>query len=246
MFIIQSKFFNNEIYHIVIRGVGDIRIFKNESDYYRAIFSIYEFNDSQPVIIRERRKLRNKIKFDRGKFDRGLTSVNRELGGRKRKLIVEVLAFCLMPNHIHLLLRQIKTNGITRFMRKLGTGYAGYFNRKYGRKGHLFQGKFKAIRIKNNDQLEVVFVYIHTNPISLVEPRWKEKGIKNLKKINEFLESYKWSSYLDYINKKNFPSLTNREFLLEVMDGEVGCKNFIKDWLGYKKEIRDFSEVELD
>ena len=69
-----------------------------------------------------------------------------------------------MPNHIHLLLKQIKNNGISEFIRKVEVGYAGYFNKKYGRKGHLFQGRFKAVRIEDNEQLKTVFVYIHTNP----------------------------------------------------------------------------------
>ena len=130
-------------------------------------------------------------------------------------------------------------------MRKLGAGYGGYFNRKYKRKGHLFQSRFRAIHIKTDKQLQIVFVYIHTNPTSLIEAKWKEKGIRNPKKVIEFLENYKWSSYLDYINKKNFSSVTERKFLLEVMGGEENCKKFLKDWIQYKNKI-NFDDVELE
>jgi putative transposase len=151
-----------------------------------------------------------------------------------------------MPNHIHLLVRQLKDGGITQFMRKFGTGYATYFNKKYNRKGHLFQGRFRAVHIKDNEQLKTVFVYIHANPISLIEPKWKEKGIKNSQKVIKFLENYKWSSYSDYLGKKNFPSLTQRNFLLKVMGGGEGCREFVKGWIEYKKELKNLIEVAIE
>ena len=151
-----------------------------------------------------------------------------------------------MPNHVHLLLKQIKNEGISQFMKKLGTGYAAYFNKKYDRKGHLFQGRFKAVHIKNDKQLETVFVYIHSNAISLIEPKWKEIGIKDPKKVIKFLENYKWSSYQDYIGNKNFPSVIQRNFLLETMGGEEGCGNFIENWVKYKKGLKDWDKINLE
>jgi len=131
-------------------------------------------------------------------------------------------------------------------MRKFGAGYATYFNKKYNRRGHLFQGRFRAVHIKTNEQLKNVFVYIHTNGTSLIEPKWKEKGVKNPKKIIKFLENYKWSSYPDYIGKKNFPSVTSRDFLLKVMGGGKGCRNFVEGWIKYKGKIEDLSGVVLE
>jgi len=227
---------NNEIYHIITRGVGDVAIFRNKDDYYRAIFSLYEFNTSvTPITIRERRKARIKSK-----------KANREQFSDDRDLIVEILAFCFMPNHIHLLLRQIKKDGISQFMRKFGAGYATFFNNKYDRKGHLFQGRFRAIHIKTNDQFKNIFVYIHTNGISLLEPKWKENGIKNPEKVIEFLGNYKWSSYPDYIGKNNFPSLTKRDFFLKIMGGTKGYRKIVEDWIKYKGEIENLDDVVLE
>jgi len=227
---------NNEIYHIITRGVGDIAIFRNKDDYYRAIFSLYEFNTSvTPITIRERRKVRIQSK-----------KANREQFSDGRDLIVEILAFYFMPNHIHLLLRQIKKDGISQFMRKLGAGYATFFNNKYDRKGHLFQGRFRAVYIKTNNQLRNAFVYVHTNGISLLEPKWKENGIKNPEKVIKFLEGYKWSSYSDYIGKNNFPSLTKREFFLKIMGGAKGCGKIVEDWIKYKGEIENLGDVVLE
>jgi putative transposase len=226
---------NNEIYHIILRGVADSVIFKDRNDYYRGVFSLYEFNDINPVLIRDRRRARLRAKKE-----------GREQFSANRDMFVEILTFYFMPNHIHLLLRQIKNDGITQFMKKFGTGYAVYFNKKYNRKGHLFQGRFRAVHIKTNEQLRTVFVYIHTNGVSLLEPKWKEKGIINLKKVIKFLENYKWSSYADYLSKKNFPSLTKRGFLLKVMGGKKGCREFVNGWIEYKKELGDFNKIALE
>lgn len=151
-----------------------------------------------------------------------------------------------MPNHIHLLVKQLKNSGITKFMMKFGAGYGGYFNRKYNRKGHVFQNRFSSIHIKNNNQLRVVFVYIHTNPIALVEPKWKELGIREPEKAIKFLENYKWSSCPDYIGSKNFPSVTDREFILKIMNGEEGCQEFVESWVRYKGKIREYPKLVLE
>jgi len=234
----KQQFISGEIYHLISRGIDDNIIFKDVNDYYRGIFSIYEFNSVKAVTIQLRRKIRNAFKKKNKKLD--TVSIIDE-----RDKLIEVLAFCFMPNHIHLLVRQLKADGITKFMSKFGTGYAGYFNRKYKRKGYVFQNRFKDVHIKDDNQLRVVFTYIHTNPISLIEPKWKEKGIKNPKKVVDFLENYKWSSYQDYINKKNFPSVTEREFLSEVMNGVEGCREAIKNWIIDKKNKKN-SELFLE
>ena len=227
---------NGEIYHVVSRSVGDTSVFDNEKDFYRGIFCIYEFNNDKPVNIwirRRNRKVEKKVL--------GPTSLTLQ----KRNMFVEVLAFSFMPNHFHLILRQLKESGITKFMQKVGTGYAGYFNKKYNRRGHLFN-KFRAIHIKDNNQLKNAFVYVHANLISLFEPGWKEKGVKNSNKIIEFLENNKRHSYMDYLGKKAFPSVTQRNFYLEFMGGADGCKQAVDSWVKYKKEIKDWADIVLE
>jgi putative transposase len=232
----QISFINGEIYHIVIRSVEGITIFRDNSDYYRAIFGLYEFNNDQPVSLWKKRKERKNKKAEQGPT----------LPSLKRGLLVEIFAFCLIPNHIHLLLKQVKDKGITKFMRKLGTGYAVYFNKKYQRNGHLFQGRFRGVHIKNDEQLQTVFVYIHTNPVSLIVPEWKDKGIDKIEEVIKFLENYKWSSYQDYIGKKNFPSVIQKNFLLRVIGGPESCKEFVEGWLKHKKELKDFETLTLE
>ncbi len=241
----KQEFIKGEIYHIVVRGIDDNLIFKNKDDYYRGIFSIYEFNTIEPIEIRERRRIRAKIKKSLKNPRGGPSSADkREID--KREKLVEILAFCFMPNHIHLLLKEVKQKGITKFMRKLGTGYGGYFNRKYDRKGYVFQNRFLAVHIKNQKQLETIFVYIHTNPISLIEPKWKERGIRDSKKVGRFLNGYRWSSYLDYIGKKNFPSVSERSFLTKIIGGEDNCKELVNAQIKHKEKIERFSEIYLE
>jgi putative transposase len=232
----RPKLVNDQIYHIVSRTVGNTVVFEDEKDFFRGIFSIYEFNNDNSINIWKRRK-------ERAVEKKKLGSTSLTLKNRDR--FVDVLAFSFMPNHLHLIVKQLKDNGISKFMQKVGTGYAGYFNEKYERQGHLFN-KFRAVHIKDDDQLKTAFVYVHTNLISLVEPSWKEKGIKNPNKVIKFLENNKRHSYMDYLGKKAFPSVTQRDFLLEAMSGVEGCKTFVDAWINHKKELKDWSEIVLE
>jgi putative transposase len=236
----RPKLVNDEYYHVVVRAVGDTVVFVDESDFYRGIFSIYEFNNSEPVEIWERRRARNIFKKNVGRLTSHISEYPDE-----RDRLVDVLVFSFMPNHLHLILKQLKDNGITEFMKKVNGGYAKYFNEKYQRIGHLFN-KFRAVHIKDDNQLRNAFVYVHTNLISLIEPGWKEKGINNPDKVIEFLENNKRHSYVDYIGKKAFPSVTQRDFFLEFMGGLEGCKAGIDDWVKYKKESKNFDEIVLE
>ena len=161
--------------------------------------------------------------------------------------LVEVIAFCLMPNHYHLVLRQLVDGGITLFMKKLADSYVGYFNLKYDRKGmgSLFQGSFKAVHVEDDRQLMALVCYIFTNPVELIEKSWKESGVKDVKKAIAFLNSYRWSSYLDYIGISNFPSVTKRDFITEFFGSPVKVKESVEEWILYKTELnRDFKKIE--
>jgi putative transposase len=239
------EFFNEEIYHLVLRRMGNELLFGDTDDYYRGIFYIYECNTTQPIKIRERRKARAKFKETLKNLEANTGQTGANLTWKDtRDLLVEVWAFCLMPNHIHLLVKQIKEGGISKFIQKVASGYAAYFKNKYKIKlrGHFFQDRFNAVHIKTNEQLKVVFTYIHTNPASCIEPEWKEMGVKNSEKVINFLNNYKWSSYQDYLGQKNFPSVTERKFLLEVMGGEEGCREWVESWVKQKEETRKIME----
>ena len=215
----------SDIYHILNRGVDKRKIFLDKQDNLRFIHDLFVFNDQ---------KVLNTTYYAFGRFrDKDSSFAINDLASRKlpRKLLVDVLAFCLMPNHYHLLLSPKTEDGISRFMRKLDMGYAKYFNQKYKRKGTLFESRYKSISVKKEHHFYHLPYYIHLNPLDIEFPEWREGRLKNYAKAMEFLGNYRWSSHLDYTGKKNFPSVTNRSFLLEVFDGEKKYEQSIEQWL---------------
>ena len=226
----KVQFANNYHYHIYNRGVDKRKIFLEDQDYYRFIHDLFEFNDLDAAINLGRR-------FN----ERGSTSIKTT---KKRKKLVEIMCFCLMPNHFHLILKQIREHGITKFMHKVGTGYTMYFNKKYQRTGALFEGRFKAIMIEKDEYLIHLSRYIHMNPVELVESNWKEKGIRNWEKAIKFLEQYRWSSYLDYIGNRNFPSVISKGLLLKYFRGKEDYKHFVISWL--QKDMEQIANLLLE
>jgi len=233
----KEKFNINDIGHITLRAIDNNLLFKDIDDYFRGIFTIYELNNSNSVTIQERRKARKSLK---NKMYRDPVSIHFE---DKRERLVDVLSFCFMPNHIHLLLKQIKDNGITKFVSKIGIGYGGYFNKKNNRKGHVFQDRFNAVPILTNEQLKIVIAYICTNPLSLKYPHWKKIRIEDTEEALDLIEKYKWTSYLDLIGIKNFPSVTQRNSILELFGGSEKLKEFIKNYIRNKGEIKNSEKI---
>ena len=206
------------IYHVLNRGVDKRNIFLDKKDYYRFIHDLFEFNNEDPT-------LNLHYTFKQNPIDVGHRYI------KPRKLLVDILVFCLMPNHYHLLVKAKKEDALAMFMKKLNGGYAKYFNTKNSRVGALFQGKYKAIPVTNDAHFIHLPYYIHFNPLDISFPEWRKRKIKNPRKAIEFLSSYRWSSHLDYSGKKNFPSVTNRAFLLEYFGGHEEYIKNIEEWL---------------
>ena len=217
-------------YHIYNRGIDKRIIFSNSSDYIRFVQLLYICNDSEI-------KLKNTSRYIRD--EQGLALLIKRPGEK----LVDILSFSLMPNHFHLLLRQSIDNGIPVFMHKLATAYCMAFNKKYERTGRFLEGPYKRKLIDSEEYLIYLSRYIHLNPVELVEPGWKERGIKNWEKVNEFLEQYKWSSYQDYIGIKNFPSIINKRFLKEYHKTEKDYKEFTRQFL--RDDLEDIEHLFL-
>lgn len=211
-----------EFFHTLNRGVDKRQIFMDEKDYFRFVHDLYEFNDKNWVN-------NTGLRFNQT-IDIASRYMNRYVK-KERKLLVDIHAFCLMPNHYHLLLTPRMENGIPTFMKKLNMGYAKYFNEKYKRIGALFQGRYKSVMVTKETHFMYLPYYIHCNPLDLITPEWREKELRNYQKAINFLESYRWSSHLDYSGGKSFPSVTKREFLLKAYDGPKGYKKLFYDWL---------------
>ena len=216
-----------EFYHVLNRGVDKRKIFLEERDYVRFVHDLFEFNDTAPA---ESTCRRFNVSFRTNSIAR------REVGGtgcrdkkEVRDFVVHIHQFCLMPNHYHLLLSPVKKGTIPLFMKKLNMGYSRYFNEKYKRRGTLFQGRYKSVHVANEAHFTHLPYYIHCNPLDLSMPEWRERKI-NVRDAEKFLRSYRWSSHLDYLGIHNFPSVTQREFLLEYFQGSDGYKESMRSW----------------
>ncbi len=133
-----------EYYHVYNRGVDKRVIFQNIQDLNRFIKSMVKFNTIKPV----------GSLFRLGKID---------ITDKPTEPLVEIVAFCLNPNHFHIILKQVVDGGISEFMKRLSGGYACYFNEKYERSGALFQGKYKSILIDSNTYLKHLTTYVNLN-----------------------------------------------------------------------------------
>lgn len=225
----NPNFITEEYYHVFNRGVEKRDVFLEDGDFLRFIHYLYVLNDNQPLSAEFRQR----------------TELTYEVSPRRlnKEPLVDVLAVCLMPNHYHLFLQQKVDNGISKFMQKLGTAESMFFNAKYKHTGSVFQGKFKFKKVKDDAQAICLANYIHTNPIDLIESGWKESGIKNPRRVMEFLENYRWSSYRDYIGKKNFPSVISQTFLREIIGGPAEFKRIIREIIFDKAELNKFLET---
>jgi len=199
----KDPFITGEYYHIYNRGIDKRVIFKANRDYERFMMLLYLANSDDSfrldnILDKQNRSFIKILLLDKG---------NR---------IVSIGAWCMMTNHFHLLIRQEVDGGITKFMKKLGTGYSMYFNIRYERKGALFGGLFKSKLIGVDDNyLRHLFGYIHINLLEIRFPDWENKIKKPSADMATFLKSYRYSSYRDYIgedrierrllNPENFP-----------------------------------------
>ena len=183
MSIRKTAFVPGEYYHIYNRGNSKQKIFFSKKDYERFMALLYGTNTTARFNF-----------FDLQKGD-GIFSKTIE------NPLVSIGAYCLMPNHFHILITPLSEDGLSKFMQKLSTAYSMYFNEKYKRTGGLFEGKFKSKHMSNDRQLKYNFSYTHLNPIKLIDSKWKENGLKNLKASLAYLRSYPHSSFLDFLGK---------------------------------------------
>jgi len=208
-----------EFFHTLNRGVDKRKIFMDDQDRHRFIHDLFEFNDQNKPIRNHKRRVK-------------LCDLrSRTVEKRPRKLLVALHAFCLMDNHYHLLLSPLVEGGVVKFMRKLNIGYAKYFNEKYERKGALFEGRYKSVPVTTDAHFIHLPYYIHFNPLDFNFPEWRKGKLSDYTKAIKFLESYKWSSHLDYLGKKNLPSITQRDELFKFFNESGGYEKNIFGWL---------------
>ncbi|MDD2657985.1 MAG: transposase [Candidatus Pacebacteria bacterium] len=190
-----------ELWHVMNHSIEGRDLFLDSQDYARFVHNLYEFNDTAPA--------GNVYRL----FD---SSGMRDFVGpsfrNERELLVQIHGWVLMKDHFHLLLSELVENGISMFLRKVNVGYAKYINERYERKGTLFQARTKKILIAQEAHFLYILHYLHLNPLDYLPgaEKWRirsKSSIKNMSEALNYLDTYRWSSYLDYSGKKNFPSI---------------------------------------
>jgi putative transposase len=132
-----------------------------------------------------------------------------------KKRTVELVSFCLMPNHFHLIVKAIDENGIPRYMQRVLNSYTKYINTKYDKTGHMFQGPYKAVYIKDDRQLLYLSAYIHKNP-------------REIKEWSEAEHEYPWSSYPDFIGQNRFANLIIPDIIDQQFKNKKEYFDFVK------------------
>lgn len=214
----------NEIYHVFNRGIDKRPTFTNKKEYKRALDIISFYKYATPPIRLSRYLLLNADKQE-------------ELLQRMKESqqLVEILAFCLMPNHFHFLLRQNEENGISKFMAVFLNSYTRYFNTKKERVGPLFLDQFKAVRIEDDSQLIHVMRYIHLNPLTSYV----------LKDFRE-LETYSWSSYREYLVLPLGQNICSLETIRNQFKTLKSFEKFHKDQVEYQRSLDKIKHLALE
>ena len=218
----RAHFAIDEWYHCFTRGIDKRRTYINRFDYERFLGLLHICNNSQTI---HRSDL----------FRRSLAEI---FMLEKEDPLVGVGAFCLMPNHFHLLLKEIREGGISQFMHKLGTAYAMYFNIKYERIGNLFVKPFRSRHIRDDEYVQCVIQYIHCNPAEIFEPGWKTGEVQNLKELEGKLLAYPYSSFGAHQKHTHFlrPLLDNAIFEIET---QLSPQRMLREAREYYSELAE-------
>ncbi len=205
-------FENTSFYHVFNRGVNKQSIFDSERDYERFLQTIiyYQFSGPKP-------KFSNQKRYKAKDF-------------KKNFKIINLICYCLMPNHFHLLIQQATDSGIREFMSKLSNSYTKYFNTKHNRIGPLFQGEFKAVLIETDQQLVHVSRYIHLNPL--------------VSEITKDLTLYPYSSFPEF-TKSSSSQLCVTQPILQFFQ-KSSYESFIHDYEDYALRVKQIQRLMID
>lgn len=218
----KISFRDGEIYHVFNRGIDRRSIFTNKRELYRAQ-SLIKFYRHKEIparfsqVMNQPQEIREKI------------LENLYAGER----IIDILAYCLMPNHFHFLLRQKYNKGIANFISNFTNAYTKYFNTKSERAGPLLEGVFKAVHIESGEQLIHVSRYIHLNPVA--------SGII----LEDQMDDYLWSSYPEYIGITD-TGISEKELVLGHFKSVAEYQKFVEDQVDYAKQLNAIKHLVLE
>ena len=211
----------DKVYHITTKSIAKYVIFNNKTEYLRMKEVIQYYQVEDPLLrfsyFAAWRKDKNEL-------------VNKKDRKGKKKLI-RVIAYSLMPTHIHLVLQQLKKNGISIYMNKVLNSYTRYFNGKHHRKGPLWTGRFKRVLVETDEQLIHLTRYVHLNPVTA--------------HLVDRPELWEFSSYCEYLAKKPMKDkICEFKHILEMSPGEY--KKFVDNQISYQRELAAMKDLTLE
>lgn len=212
-----------QVYHIFNQGINGQAVFTCLKEYKRAILALNYYRFLNPDL---------KLSLFLQKSVSERKDILKEKNVNTKK-IIDILAYCLMPNHFHLLLRQNKDGGISKYLSQVQNSYTRYFNSKNKRKGPIFYDQFKAVRIEDDNQLLHVNRYIHLNPYSGFV-------VKNFKEI----ESYPWSSFREYLGLEK--GICEKKLVLGFFKDVKDYWQFVIDRADYQRKISIIKHLLLE
>ena len=209
---------NNQVYHIISRSIAGYKIFNNRADFSRFVDMLDFYQKKLPYKYSIFTKLT--LECQNEVFKNHSNSNNPD---------INIVTYCIMPTHIHLTLKQIEDDGISRYMNKILNSYSRYFNTKYKRKGPLWESRFKNILVESDEQLLHLSRYIHLNPVSA--------------NLVDKPEQWEFSSYNEYLGK-TAKKICLYNKVLEIKPAEY--RKFVEDRIDYQKEISKIKNLILE
>lgn len=219
----KTIFANDEIYHVFNRGIEQRPTFISKREYDRAILTLDFYRFQKPPL-----RLSKVLLLKSDERENFFLKLKKEA-----KILIEIITYCLMPNHFHFLLKQKVENGLAKFLSNFTNSYTRYFDSKHERIGPLFQGTFKAVHIGTDEQLLHVSRYIHLNPVSSFVIK------------DEKLDSYPWSSLPEFLGEEG-KGICNKEIVLSQFSSKEKYRRFIHDQIDYAQKLEKIKHLLLE
>ena len=236
--------------HVYNRGNRKAEIVRTIADKWRFLQALRFFNDSNSSthILRQIESVSLAESDSAKPILKGFDSVF-HLGWPpnwpEKDPLVKILCYSLLPNHFHLLLKEIREDGISKFMQKLGGGYTNYFNLKHREVGRVFQGAYKAKLVNEEMYLKYLSAYIQVINVLELFPGGLPAALKDLENAMKFVEEYLFSSYADYIGLRH-SLIIDKDILGKVFSGPEDYKNFIRASILAKDFTRLLGDLKME
>ena len=214
---------NNKVYHVFSCSIANYTVFNNPSDYQRMLelFQFYQIKN-RPLSFSAYLKL-NLVK-NIG-FQATLDSLSKDDDN-----LVQIIAYCLMPTHIHLILKQLQDGGISTFMGNVLNSYSRYFNLNHHRKGPLWESKFQNVPVENDELLLHLLRYLHLNPVTAF--------------LVDRPEDWPYSSYLEFIGLPQAVKLCQVADLVSITPEKY--QKFVNERANYQRKLARIKKLILE